>query len=50
VAIQTSTSGQNARVPVGRLFVKVFLWFWVTVLALFAIGAKIDPEHYCCQA
>jgi hypothetical protein len=23
--------------PIGRLFIKVFLWFWLTVLALFAI-------------
>jgi signal transduction histidine kinase len=30
-------SGPNARVPIGRLFIKVFFWFWLTVLALFAI-------------
>src|ERR1700733_7184361 len=34
---QCSISGPNARVPIGRLFAKVFLWFWLTVLALFAI-------------
>src|SRR5580700_10668059 len=34
---QSSMSGPNARVPIGRLFIKVFLWFWLTVLALFAI-------------
>src|SRR5580704_19232478 len=34
---QSSISGPNARVPIGRLFAKVFLWFWLTVLALFAI-------------
>jgi signal transduction histidine kinase len=35
--IQSSIGGPNARVPIGRLFTKVFLWFWLTVLALFAI-------------
>ena len=35
--IQTSIGGPNARVPIGRLFTKVFLWFWLTVVALFAI-------------
>src|ERR1700730_12657090 len=34
---QCSISGPNARVPIGRLFIKVFLWFWFPVLALFAI-------------
>ena len=34
---QSSTSGPNTRVPIGRLFIKVFFWFWLTVLALFAI-------------
>ena len=34
---QSSIGGPNARVPIGRLFTKVFLWFWLTVLALFAI-------------
>jgi hypothetical protein len=29
--------GPNARVPIHRLFVKVFLWFQLTVIALFAI-------------
>ena len=37
MTIQSPTSGLNARVPIRRLSVKVFLWFWLTVLALFAI-------------
>jgi two-component system sensor histidine kinase CpxA len=37
VTIQSSISRPNARSPIGRLFIKVFLWFWLTVLALFAI-------------
>jgi two-component system sensor histidine kinase CpxA len=37
LTIQFPTGGPNARVPIRRLFVKVFLWFWFTVLALFAI-------------
>ena len=35
--IPSFISGPNARVPIGRLFIKVFFWFWLTVLALFAI-------------
>jgi two-component system sensor histidine kinase CpxA len=35
--IQSPTNAPKARVPIGRLFAKVFLWFWSTVLALFAI-------------
>ena len=35
--IPYSISGAKARIPFGRLFTKVFLWFWLTVLALFAI-------------
>jgi signal transduction histidine kinase len=37
-------------VPIGRLFAKVFLWFWSTVLALFAIflasrlGTRLVPS------
>jgi len=33
----------KARVPVRRLFVKVFLWFWLTILALcaFFIGSRV---------
>jgi len=37
-------------VPIGRLFAKVFLWFWLTVLALFAIflasrlGTRLVPS------
>jgi signal transduction histidine kinase len=40
----------NFRVPSGRLFTKVFLWFWLTVLALFAIflasrlGTRLVPS------
>src|ERR1700722_15977227 len=48
---QSSISGPNARVPIGRLFIKVFLWFWLTVLALFAIflasrmlGTRLVPS------
>src|SRR5580700_7976057 len=48
---QSSISGPNARVPIGRLFIKVFLWFWSTVLALFAIfmasrmvGTRLVPS------
>jgi hypothetical protein len=37
VAIQSTRTRLNARTPIGRLFAKVFLWFWFTVLALFAI-------------
>jgi two-component system sensor histidine kinase CpxA len=37
VTIQSSISRPNARSPIGRLFIKVFLWFWLTLLALFAI-------------
>jgi two-component system sensor histidine kinase CpxA len=35
--------------PIGRLFIKVFLWFWLTVLAMFAIflasrlGTRLVP-------
>jgi two-component system sensor histidine kinase CpxA len=35
--IPSSIGGPKARAPIGRLFIKVFLWFWLTVLALFAI-------------
>jgi two-component system sensor histidine kinase CpxA len=37
-------------VPLGRLFIKVFLWFWLTVLALFGIflasrlGTRLVPS------
>lgn len=37
MTIQSPIGGHNARGPVHRLSVKVFLWFWLTVLALFAI-------------
>ncbi len=37
MTIQSPIGGPNARVPIHRLFVKVFLWFWLTVLALSAI-------------
>jgi two-component system sensor histidine kinase CpxA len=48
--IQPSIGGPNARVPIGRLFAKVFLWFWLTVLAMFAIflasrlGTRLVPS------
>src|SRR6267143_2609820 len=49
--IQSPVDGQNARAPIHRLFVKVFLWFWLTVLALFAIffasrmlGSRLLPS------
>jgi two-component system, OmpR family, sensor histidine kinase CpxA len=49
--IQSSIRGPNARVPIRRLFTKVFLWFWLTVLALFAIflasrmlGTRLIPS------
>jgi two-component system, OmpR family, sensor histidine kinase CpxA len=34
---QFSISRPNGRAPVGRLFIKVFLWFWLTLLMLIAI-------------
>jgi hypothetical protein len=44
-------SGPNARVPIRRLFTKVFLWFWLTILALFAhflasrmVGTRLIPS------
>jgi len=37
VTIQSPIGGPNPRGPIHRLSVKVFLWFWLTVLALFAI-------------
>jgi two-component system sensor histidine kinase CpxA len=49
--IPSSISGPNARAPIGRLFIKVFLWFWLTVLALFAIfltsrlGTRLIPPR-----
>src|ERR1700731_1505885 len=48
--IPSSISGPNTRSPIGRLFIKVFLWFWLTVLALFAIfmasrmGTRLVPS------
>src|SRR5258708_27810692 len=48
--IPSSMSGPNARAPIGRLFIKVFLWFWLTVLAMFAIflasrlGTRLVPS------
>jgi hypothetical protein len=48
---QSSISGPNARAPIGRLFIKVFLWFWLTILALFAhflasrmLGTRLVPS------
>src|SRR6266404_9982150 len=49
--IPSSISGPNARAPIGRLFIKVFLWFWLTVLALFGIfltsrlGTRLIPSR-----
>jgi signal transduction histidine kinase len=37
VTIQSDIAGPNTRAPIGRLFAKVFLWFWLSVLTLFAI-------------
>jgi two-component system sensor histidine kinase CpxA len=31
--------GLRSRVPVHRLFVKIFLWFWLTALVLFIVSA-----------
>src|SRR5229473_3509619 len=49
--MQSPIDGPNARAPIHRLFVKVFLWFWLTVLALFAIffasrmlGSRLLPS------
>jgi two-component system, OmpR family, sensor histidine kinase CpxA len=49
--IPSSISGPNTRMPIGRLFIKVFLWFWLTVLALFVIfmasrmlGTRLVPS------
>jgi two-component system sensor histidine kinase CpxA len=51
LTVQSSAASPNARGPVRRLFVKVFLWFWLTVLALFAIffasrtlGSRLLPS------
>lgn len=50
MTIQSSISRPNGRAPFGRLFIKVFLWFWLTVLALFAIvlasriGTRLVPS------
>ena len=37
MTIQSPIGGPNPRGPLHRLFAKVFLWFWLTVLVLFAI-------------
>src|ERR1700722_4403572 len=49
--IQSPISGPKARVPIGRLFIKVFFWFWLAVLALFALflasrtlGSRLVPS------
>jgi two-component system, OmpR family, sensor histidine kinase CpxA len=51
LTIQSPIGSPNARAPIHRLFVKVFLWFWLTVLALFAIffasrmlGSRLLPS------
>ena len=49
MTIQSSISSPKVRVRIGPLFAKVFLWFWLTVLALFAIflasrlGTRLVP-------
>ena len=49
VMVKSSITGSNAQIPIGRLFTKVFLWFWLTALALFAIflasrlGTRVVP-------
>ena len=50
MTIQSSISKPIGRAPIGRLFIKVFLWFWLTALALFAIflasrmvGTRVVP-------
>lgn len=50
MTIQSSISKPNRRPTIGRLFIKVFLWFWLTVLVLFAIflasriGTRLVPS------
>ena len=51
MTIQSPIGGPRARGPIHRLFVKVFLWFWLAVLALFAIffvsrtlGSRLLPS------
>jgi len=41
--MQRLKNGLKARVPVRRLFVKVFLWFWLALLALcaFFVGSRL---------
>ena len=49
MTIQSFINGLHARVPIGRLFAKVFLWFWLTVIALFVfflasrLGTRLVP-------
>jgi len=40
-------AGLRSRVPVHRLFVKIFLWFWLTALAMFAVfvGTRMIGLH-----
>ena len=49
--IQSPINGPKARLPIGRLFIKVFFWFWLAVLALFALflasrtlGSRLVPS------
>ena len=49
--IQSPIHVPKARVPIGRLFIKVFFWFWLAVLALFALflasrtlGSRLVPS------
>src|SRR5260370_36158454 len=36
--LKSKVAGLRSRVPVQRLFVKIFLWFWLTALLMFAIS------------
>jgi len=36
--LKSRVAGLRSRVPVHRLFVKIFLWFWLTALVMFAIS------------
>src|SRR5882757_7905452 len=39
VNLKSRVRGLRSRVPVQRLFVKIFLWFWLTALVLFVVSA-----------
>jgi two-component system sensor histidine kinase CpxA len=36
--LKSRVAGLRSRVPVHRLFLKIFLWFWLTALAMFAVS------------